>query len=191
MSPAFAASMAVAARAFGPSSATSVDKVCGPRELLITTLYPCAIASRAIWLPMCPAPISPMVLITVPMVCDHDPEERGGLRKCLSASRCLAAVVPSSLPEVSAYGNQSQGRRRAWPRGLHVGMGDLAERATICLVAAAVRGSPRSRSETDSVVTGHAACSSGTRLLPGTAYDPLADGAALRRSTSWACGRDR
>ena len=37
MSPAFAASAAVAARAFGPSSATSAARVSGPRELLITT----------------------------------------------------------------------------------------------------------------------------------------------------------
>src|SRR6266851_2324082 len=63
MSPAFAASNAIAARAVGPSSATSADKVSGPRELLITTLYPCVTASRAIWLPMCPAPMSPMVVI--------------------------------------------------------------------------------------------------------------------------------
>src|SRR5438132_4593869 len=37
MSPAFAASTAVAARALGPSSATSADRVLGPRELRITT----------------------------------------------------------------------------------------------------------------------------------------------------------
>jgi hypothetical protein len=37
MSPAFAASTTVAARAFGPSSATSAVNVSGPRELLMTT----------------------------------------------------------------------------------------------------------------------------------------------------------
>src|SRR5208337_980120 len=63
MSPAFAASTAVAARAFGPSSAMSADKVSGPRELLITTLYPFATASRAIWLPICPAPMIPIVVV--------------------------------------------------------------------------------------------------------------------------------
>src|SRR5439155_15635578 len=65
MSPAFAASPAVAARALGPSSATSADRVLGPRELLITTLWSLATASRAIWLPMCPAPIIPMVIMVV------------------------------------------------------------------------------------------------------------------------------
>jgi len=61
MSPELATSVAVAARAFGPSSATSAAKLSGPRELLITTLYPWATASLATWLPMCPAPMSPMV----------------------------------------------------------------------------------------------------------------------------------
>jgi hypothetical protein len=61
MSPAFAASAAVAARALGPSSATSADSVPGPRELLITTLSLCLTASRATWLPMWPAPMSPIV----------------------------------------------------------------------------------------------------------------------------------
>jgi hypothetical protein len=37
MSPGFAASTAVAAPTFGPSSATRADKVSGPRELLMMT----------------------------------------------------------------------------------------------------------------------------------------------------------
>src|SRR3954470_15844661 len=61
ISPALAASMAVAALAPGPSSLTSAAKVSGPRELPITTGYPHEIASLATWLPMCPAPINPMV----------------------------------------------------------------------------------------------------------------------------------
>src|SRR6476660_5773926 len=63
MSPAFAASGGVAARALGPSSATRPDSVSGPRELLMTTEYPFAMASRASWLPMCPAPIKPRVFM--------------------------------------------------------------------------------------------------------------------------------
>src|SRR5215813_6755950 len=63
MSPAAAASAGVAACASGPSSATRPASVSGPRELLITTLWPWATASRATWLPICPAPIKPMVLL--------------------------------------------------------------------------------------------------------------------------------
>jgi hypothetical protein len=37
--------------------------VSGPRELLITTPYPFATARRATWLPMRPAPMSPMVVM--------------------------------------------------------------------------------------------------------------------------------
>jgi hypothetical protein len=39
--------------------------VSGPRELLTTTSYPFLIDSRATWLPMCPAPMSPMVVMAV------------------------------------------------------------------------------------------------------------------------------
>src|SRR4051812_36369536 len=63
MSPAWAASSGVAARARGPSSATRSFSVSGPRELLTTTSCPCVTASRASWLPMWPAPISPIVLM--------------------------------------------------------------------------------------------------------------------------------
>src|SRR4029077_15967337 len=61
ISLALAASTAVAARALGPSSPTSAARVSGPRELLITTGYPDEIASLATWLPMCPAPMNPIV----------------------------------------------------------------------------------------------------------------------------------
>ena len=60
-SPARAASSGVAAQAFSPSSFTSPASVSGPRELLSTTSCPVFTASRASWLPMCPAPMKPMV----------------------------------------------------------------------------------------------------------------------------------
>ena len=63
ISPAVAASTTAAARALGPSSATSEVSVSGPRELLMTTLWPCNTAMRATWLPMCPAPINPIVVM--------------------------------------------------------------------------------------------------------------------------------
>src|ERR1035437_10285820 len=66
MSPACAASSGVAARACGPSSVTRSASVSGPRELLITTLYPFLTARRASWLPICPAPMSPIVFIPSP-----------------------------------------------------------------------------------------------------------------------------
>src|SRR5262245_23594752 len=63
MSPARAASSGVVARALGPSSSTSAASVSGPRELLITTSCPLLTESRASWLPMRPAPMSPMVVM--------------------------------------------------------------------------------------------------------------------------------
>src|SRR5215207_1206235 len=66
MSPALAASTAVAARALGPSSPTSAARVSGPRELLITTGCPHEIASLATWLPICPAPMNPIVGFAIP-----------------------------------------------------------------------------------------------------------------------------
>src|SRR5690349_2261444 len=77
MSPARAASWAVAARARGPSSLTSADSVAGPRELLTTTSYPFLIARRATWLPMCPAPMSPMVVIATTYA-----RRRAAARRC-------------------------------------------------------------------------------------------------------------
>ncbi|MCT2281833.1 hypothetical protein M3G91_29980 [Micromonospora chalcea] len=47
-SPAAAASLAYAARADGPSSATRSANVSGPREFATTTEYPAATAARAI-----------------------------------------------------------------------------------------------------------------------------------------------
>ncbi len=72
-SAASAASIAVAARAFGPSSATRPASVSGPRELAMTTSYPFAMAARATWLPMCPAPMIPIVVMVAPTGC------RGGM----------------------------------------------------------------------------------------------------------------
>ena len=63
MSPAAAASSAVAARACGPSSATRSARVSGPRLLLRTTSWPASTASRATVLPMLPLPMSPMVVM--------------------------------------------------------------------------------------------------------------------------------
>src|SRR3954464_11428717 len=62
-SPASAAPVAVAARAWGPSSATRSLSVSGPRLLLSTTSWTASTASRATVLPMCPLPMSPMVVI--------------------------------------------------------------------------------------------------------------------------------
>src|SRR5437016_1778962 len=62
MSPAAAASAAVAARARGPSSLTRSVRVSGPRLLLSTTSWPASTASRAMVLPMFPLPMSPMVV---------------------------------------------------------------------------------------------------------------------------------
>src|SRR3954447_18770343 len=64
MSPASAASKAVAARARGPSSATRSARDSGPRLLLSTTSWPAATASRATVLPMLPLPMSPMVVMS-------------------------------------------------------------------------------------------------------------------------------
>src|SRR3954451_21863878 len=63
MSPAAAASTAVAARARGPSRATRSVRVSGPRLLLSTTSYPASTASRATVLPMLPLPMSPIVVM--------------------------------------------------------------------------------------------------------------------------------
>ena len=63
MSPASAASAAVAARARGPSSSTRSLSVSGPRELLSTTSWPASTASRATVLPMLPLPMSPTVVM--------------------------------------------------------------------------------------------------------------------------------
>src|SRR5437588_12235785 len=62
MSPAAAASAALAARARGPSSLTRSVRVSGPRLLLSTTSWPASTASRATVLPMFPLPMSPMVV---------------------------------------------------------------------------------------------------------------------------------
>src|SRR3954447_24146259 len=62
MSPAAAASTAVAARACGPRRSTRSVRVLGPRLLLSTTSWPPSTASRATVLPMFPLPISPMVV---------------------------------------------------------------------------------------------------------------------------------
>src|SRR3954468_21274390 len=62
MSPAAAASAAVAARACGPSEATRSPRVSGPRLLLSTTSWPASTASRARVLPMFPLPMSPIVV---------------------------------------------------------------------------------------------------------------------------------
>src|SRR3954468_761553 len=62
MSPAAAASAAVAARARGPSSLTRSVRVSGPRLLLSTTSCPASTASRATVLPMFPLPMNPMVV---------------------------------------------------------------------------------------------------------------------------------
>src|SRR3954471_17968627 len=62
MSPAAAASAAVAAHARGPSWATRSARVSGPRLLLSTTSWPASIASRATVLPMFPLPMSPIVV---------------------------------------------------------------------------------------------------------------------------------
>ena len=58
-----AASCVVAARACGPSSSTRSWRVSGPRLLLSTTSCPASTASRATVLPMCPLPMSPMVVM--------------------------------------------------------------------------------------------------------------------------------
>src|SRR5579864_9115271 len=109
MSPAFAASNAVAARAFGPSSATSAVKVSGPRELLITTSYPFATASRATWLPMCPAPMSPMVVMATTVaprigaasqVNREKPGELGYHSWQREIPACLRARLPAGDQEV-------------------------------------------------------------------------------------------
>src|SRR5262245_17031384 len=65
-SPASAACPAVAAVASGPSSATSSRSVSGPRELLITTVYPAATLSRATVPPISPLPMKPIVVMTPP-----------------------------------------------------------------------------------------------------------------------------
>src|SRR5882762_8339088 len=65
MSPRSAVSVGLAARALGPSSSTRPFSVSGPRELLITTSYPCATANLASWLPMCPAPINPITFASI------------------------------------------------------------------------------------------------------------------------------
>src|ERR1700745_1820899 len=66
ISPARAASSAVAARACGPSSVTRSASVRGPRELLSTTWYPAATASRATVPPMLPLPMNPIVVMPGP-----------------------------------------------------------------------------------------------------------------------------
>src|SRR5689334_3796779 len=68
MSPAAAASTGVPARAREPSSATRSASVSGPRLLLTTTSWPASTASRARVPPMCPAPMSPMVVMPGPIV---------------------------------------------------------------------------------------------------------------------------
>jgi len=62
-SPAAAASAGVAARARGPNSSTRSLRVCGPRELLSTTSYPAATASRATVPPRFPLPMKPTVVM--------------------------------------------------------------------------------------------------------------------------------
>src|SRR3954451_25445842 len=64
MSPAAAASAAVAARACAASCSTRSVRVWGPRLLLSTTSWPASTASRATVLPMCPLPMSPMVVMS-------------------------------------------------------------------------------------------------------------------------------
>src|SRR3954447_6036148 len=66
MSPAAAASAGVATRACGPSCATRSVRVSGPRLLLRTTSWPASTASRATVPPMCPLPMSPMVVMAGP-----------------------------------------------------------------------------------------------------------------------------
>ena len=58
-----AASSVVAARACGPRSSARSWRVSGPRLLLRTTSCPASTASRATVLPMCPLPMSPMVVM--------------------------------------------------------------------------------------------------------------------------------
>src|SRR6476619_7568083 len=65
-SPRPAAPALVSASACAPSAATTSVSVSGPRELLITTSYPCATASRATAWPMFPAPMKPMVVMAAP-----------------------------------------------------------------------------------------------------------------------------
>src|ERR1700687_4918352 len=68
MSAASAAAVAVDARARAPSAPTSPASVLGPRLLLITTLWPTAIARWAIACPMLPLPMNPIVAMGAPSV---------------------------------------------------------------------------------------------------------------------------
>src|SRR3954454_1318064 len=90
MSPAAAASAAVAARAWGPSWCTRSVSVSGPRLLLSTTSWPASTASRARVLPMFPLPMSPMVVTSAASRAPAEPFPTLVLC-CLAGSRARAS----------------------------------------------------------------------------------------------------
>src|SRR3954454_22947549 len=128
MSPAAAASTAVAARAAGPSRFTRSVRVSGPRLLLSTTLWPAPTARSASVLPMFPLPMSPMVVtyaatsaLTDAFPSTNGPrapaETRSGLRS-RSPSRRPAQGVTALWAMVVAAPRQLVGHP-AQVRGIH------------------------------------------------------------------------
>src|SRR3954452_11477520 len=108
MSPAAAASAAVAARARGPSRPTRSVRVSGPRLLLSTTSWPASTASRATVPPMFPLPMSPMVVTygASPPPVTPLPERSGRLQR---PAHLLAAG--RHLPQLDELGRRIADRR--------------------------------------------------------------------------------
>src|SRR5689334_3631302 len=139
MSAAAAASAAHPARALGPSSATSPASVSGPRELLITTSYPLVTANRATWLPMLPAPINPMVVMSVANRRRHrDHPEHG---------------APAPFPPVGPGAHRSTGQQGR-TRGRRPGVDRLTSAVRLSTMAPAADPAPATEPATaDPVVT--------------------------------------
>src|SRR3712207_1208445 len=131
MSPAAAASAAVAARARGPSSPTRSARVSGPRLLLRTTSWPAATASRAMVLPMFPLPMSPTVVT-------------------YAASRAPAEPFPARASSRPGSHRETTRPPGSQPRGVSSGVRDVVGalvdhrvRARRLLVGVAAADQPR------------------------------------------------
>src|SRR6478752_4010060 len=115
-SPASAASAAVAARARSPISDTRSASVSGPRELLMTTSWPCSAKSLARVPPMLPLPMNPMVVMRgerrTPPACSSGPSPRAGFEVLQEVAVQVLAGLAAHDRVVDAGGAVDQVERR-------------------------------------------------------------------------------
>src|SRR3954467_7537707 len=109
MSPAAAASVEVAARAWGPSSSTSSERVSGPRLLLSTTSWPAATASRATVLPMFPLPMSPIVVTYAANSRSASAFPSGRRRELADRELCALRIAHQRRPGPRVLGGAEHG----------------------------------------------------------------------------------